>query len=131
MLDLLIVDDEPLVRNLLSSFAASQGWHCAACAAAPEALARLAAEPARLVLSDINMPGMDGVQLARRIKAEWPDIGVVAYTGSVEELDLHPSDFDQVVSKPCPLEELAVILEHHLCRLGWCPASHPAPRAGL
>lgn len=81
---LLIVDDEPLVRNgLLYGF----NWRRinvdaigAACNGL-EAMEKIEQDRPDIVLTDIRMPGMDGLELAARLKDSFPDIKVVFLTG--------------------------------------------------
>jgi CheY-like chemotaxis protein len=75
-----------------------------------DALSWLAhADPPRLVLTDLIMPGMDGVELARRIHADWPHLPIVILTGhSADEVrsgwDVAPQTF--LIQKPLAAEQL-------------------------
>ncbi|SFJ82563.1 two-component system, response regulator YesN [Paenibacillus sp. UNC496MF] len=81
---LLIVDDEPIVRNGLLHFDwESHGFEAVdACGNAREALKWLAdGNEAHVILTDIKMPGMDGVELSNEIRMKYPDLLVVLLTG--------------------------------------------------
>lgn len=80
---MLIVDDEPIVRNGLLSFKWEKlGFEAVhACNNGREALQWLNANPVELVMTDIKMPGIDGIALSERIKELYPDIIVILLTG--------------------------------------------------
>src|SRR5205085_264550 len=115
---ILIVDDEEPVRTL---FAACLGerYLCATAANAEEALVRLAAETYALVLSDISMPGLSGVELLRRIVARYPDTAVIIISGidrTQRVLDaIRLGAFDYLI-KPCELDVLELSVERALER---------------
>lgn len=76
----LIVDDEEPVRNLFASFL-SERYTCSTAANSEEALAHLTRESFALVLSDVIMPGLSGVELLREITTRFPDTAVVMISG--------------------------------------------------
>ncbi|WP_219835773.1 response regulator [Paenibacillus sp. R14(2021)] len=80
---ILIVDDEPIVRNGLVNFAwETFGFECVgACGNGREALEWLNCNAVDVVLTDIKMPGIDGVELSGHIQERYPDILVVLLTG--------------------------------------------------
>jgi len=65
---ILIVDDERLNRQLLEVMLAPEGFHFTSAASGEEALASVAQHPPDLILLDILMPGLDGYQVAGKIK---------------------------------------------------------------
>lgn len=73
---LLIVDDEPAQREALSGFLKKKGFQVFTAADGKEALALIRSQLIDLVLTDLRMPEMDGLELLRRIKAENPEIAV-------------------------------------------------------
>ena len=76
----LVVDDEAMLRRVLVRVLSSAGYEVAEAASGLEALDRLGKQPFELVISDIHMPGMDGVQLLAQVRALYPDVGVVMIT---------------------------------------------------
>ncbi len=67
---ILCIDDDAAMHSLLESLLVVNGYRSLHAASGEEALGMLRAEPADLIILDINMPGMDGFQILRRLKAE-------------------------------------------------------------
>lgn len=115
---LLIVDDEEPVRKLFAS-CLSERYSCATAADAQEALVCLAAEPFALVITDVNMPGLSGVELLRRIVEHFPDTAVIIVSGidrTQRVLDaMRVGAFDYLL-KPCDLDALDLTVERALER---------------
>jgi len=76
----LVVDDEPHLRSILERLLTAEGLVCRSAASGREALRELEREPVELVVSDIRMPEMDGIQLLAEVRRRWPDTGVVMIT---------------------------------------------------
>lgn len=81
---LLAVDDEPNILAALRRLFRATGWRILTAGHAEEALALLAAEPVNAVLSDMRMPGMDGVQLLEHVSQGWPHIARLLLTGQAD-----------------------------------------------
>lgn len=82
---LLIVDDEKDVRDFAANFFRKRKIECTTASHGEEALEKLAKEKADLVLLDISMPGIDGIETLKRIKAYDPGINVIMVTGTKPE----------------------------------------------
>jgi DNA-binding NtrC family response regulator len=79
---ILIVDDEDSVRNVIASLLERSYYETTAVASAEAAMSRLQQDPDYdLVLSDIVMPGTDGLKLLDQISADYPAIPVVLFSG--------------------------------------------------
>jgi DNA-binding NtrC family response regulator len=120
MANLLIVDDEPGMRQLLSHVFGRAGHTVRAAENGGKALELLRQEPADLVVSDVKMPDMNGIELLRRLREFLPDAGVVLMTAFAtvetarEAFKLGADDF---IQKPFDVDELKLIVEKSLERL--------------
>jgi len=114
---ILIVDDERSVRELLAEGLATYGFETRTAAGADEAFEALLGGDIPLVLSDIDMPGQNGLELLARIKKHDPDVEVVMVTGVVDT-DTAIASIRQgatdYVSKPFNLEEVRIVVERTL-----------------
>ncbi len=111
---ILIVDDDKSLREFLEIFLASEGFKTEACHDGMTALSILEKGGIDVVLSDIKMPGMDGVSLLKEIKAKWPKIPVILITAfasldsAIEAMKEGAWDY---VTKPFQIDELKEIIE--------------------
>ncbi len=79
--NILVVDDEIGVRDLMSRWLASGGFHVSAVENADEAISVVHAEPPAVAVCDIRMPGRDGLWLAAQIRQDAPETAVIMATG--------------------------------------------------
>jgi CheY-like chemotaxis protein len=77
----LVIDDDPVVRLSFDRVLTPKGYAVITAKSGEDALERLAREDYDLVYTDIRMPGIDGIEVARRIKAEHPWLPVLIITG--------------------------------------------------
>ena len=114
----LIVDDEETVRNLFGEYL-SQYYSCEKAADAQEALEFLAREPFALVLTDIQMPGLGGIELLRKVTELYIDTAVIIVSvidrtqRVIDAIRVGASDY---IIKPCELDVLALRVERALER---------------
>jgi DNA-binding NtrC family response regulator len=111
---LLIVDDEQSIRKLCRTVGESMGFQCLEAESGDAALALLEEEPAHMVLTDLVMPSMNGLEFLERVKKMLPRTEVAVMTGhgsvesAVQAMKLGAYDY---ISKPfSPLEELRLFL---------------------
>jgi two-component system response regulator PilR (NtrC family) len=120
MANLLIVDDEPGMRQLLSHVFGRANHSVRAAENGAKALELLKQEPADLIVSDVKMPDMNGIELLRRVREFLPDVGVVMMTAFAtvetarEAFKLGADDF---IQKPFDVDEMKLIVEKALERL--------------
>jgi two-component system, NtrC family, response regulator AtoC len=115
----LVIDDERSACELLSAGLSRKGFQVTFRTTAEEALERLAAEDFDVVVTDMNMPGMSGLELCERIAGSRPDVPVVVITGfgSMETavLAIRAGAYD-FITKPFEMDALRLTLEravHH------------------
>jgi two-component system response regulator PilR (NtrC family) len=78
--EILVVDDDEIIRDTLYELL-SEKYHCETAETAEKALSRLEAEPFEVVLTDISMPGVSGVELLRHILERYPKTPVIIISG--------------------------------------------------
>ena len=114
---LLIVDDEPNICRLLVELLSRDDYHIDTCLNGQEGLAKAQARTYDMVLADLKMPGMDGIELIRAVRAGSPDIATVLVTGhaTVETaITALRHGVDDYVTKPFNIEELRKVIHRGL-----------------
>lgn len=109
---ILIVDDQPSIGIVMTTLVAQAG-HSAALTTSGYTAVRMAAElPPELVLLDINMPGIDGYETARRLRERHGDqFPIFAVTADPVDVHLaHKSGFDGVIAKPFSAKKLTDLI---------------------
>ncbi len=105
----LVVDDEPRLRQILVRVMRADGFIVDEAGNGVEAIAQMERHPATLVLTDIEMPQMDGFSLLRELRSRWPDAAVMMISGNgdvqtaVSCLSVGALDY---LTKPFHLEEV-------------------------
>ena len=115
---ILVVDDDERICCVLEQLLVQSGYAVSTCRQASEALEELEKEQIDLVVTDVRLPGMSGVELTKRIIERWADVPVVVMTGyseieiAVEVLKLGASDFIRKPFTPAAIQEsVKVMLE--------------------
>jgi DNA-binding NtrC family response regulator len=117
--DIVIVEDERNIREALATMLAKRGYRTRTAANGEDAAAMLEESPADLVVTDLRMSGMGGLEFLRRVKGKYPDTEVVVMTAygsvetAVEAMRLGAYDY---VTKPIDRERFPVIIEKALER---------------
>jgi len=109
---ILVVDDEKGVRDAMEGILSDFGYEVAVASDGDEALVLLQDSPVDLVLTDLNMPGMDGLSLAKRIKKDSsvPVVLITALDRRSVEPRLEGSAVDSVLYKPFRVDELMAVV---------------------
>ena len=114
----LIVDDEEPIRRLFAG-CLGERYACVTAADAQEALLRVVSEPFALVLADVQMPGLNGIELLRKLTEHFPDTAVIMVSGidrTQRVLDaVRLGAYDYLI-KPCDLGVLELTVERALER---------------
>ncbi len=114
---ILIVDDELSMREFLTILLEREGYEMASAASAADALAHLEKGLFDLVISDVQMPGLNGIELLGRIKSSSPDTAVLMITAfseaeqAVEAMKLGAYDY---IAKPFKIEEVKQLVKNAL-----------------
>ncbi len=114
---ILIVDDDQAIRDLLSEGLSDSGYRCDTACDGAEGLRKVQSNGFELVVSDIDMPEMDGVQFLQEIKKVRPDTEIIMLTGvvdvdtAIQSIRLGASDY---LTKPFNLAEVRITVERAL-----------------
>jgi putative two-component system response regulator len=116
----LVVDDDDWIRDLLCCTLLDFGYCVRKASSAEEALDQLHSSAFDLVLSDVKMPGMDGIALSRCLSQTHPGLPVVLLTGCAE-VELARSALrhgaTDYITKPFDIDSLSIVVERNLERL--------------
>jgi DNA-binding response OmpR family regulator len=121
----LVVDDDPTVSDVVRRYLERAGIDVTLAADGPAALASFAADRPDLVVLDLMLPGIDGLEVCRRMRADDPDVPVVMLTALGEEADRVTGlelGADDYVTKPFSPRELVLRVQSVLRRATRPPA---------
>jgi CheY-like chemotaxis protein len=113
---ILVVDDEAMIRLTLDALLSRRGYRVALAANGEQALAYVAANPVDLVLLDLIMAGMSGLEVAERVHALQPDTAILMLTGSDMLADVEQSGYSFIHKTALPeavLTQIANVLAAH------------------
>ena len=111
---ILVVDDEPVCRRLVADALAK--YDVVDAPDGQEALRNVREQLPDLVITDIRMPDMDGYELLAALRAEAPDLPVLALSGYVSDEDVKEYDFDGFIGKPMDLNKIRQTVKDALAK---------------
>ncbi|MBF0475365.1 MAG: response regulator [Deltaproteobacteria bacterium] len=106
---ILIVDDEEMIRKMLNLFFTENGYKVFLAENAQRALEILKEDRCQVAFLDLNMPGMNGLDLCRKIRTSFPITCIFAITGQASLFELvscRGAGFDDYFTKPFDLKQL-------------------------
>lgn len=114
---ILVVDDDVGAQRALLQVLKKEGYRVEAASSAAQALGKLQEHPADLLITDIRMERMDGMELMRQVRLRWPDVPVIVMTAfaSIDTAirSIHAGAYDYV-SKPYEIDDLRLTVRRAL-----------------
>jgi len=113
----MVVDDESVVRSVVSRSLSAAGYEIIEAESAESALGLLSKTPINIIMTDLQMPGMNGIDLLKSVKVAAPNVGLIVMTAyasvetAVEAMKAGASDY---LTKPLNLDEMALRIERLL-----------------
>ena len=127
----MIVEDEPRLRQMLQRAVRDMEFTVETATSGEEALTRLKESPADILILDLNLPGMSGIELFERVHQSSPHVQGIVLTGygdldsAKRAIRLNIADF---LTKPCTLAEIEAALDRAVRRVA--AAAHPLSVSG-
>jgi CheY-like chemotaxis protein len=117
---ILVVDDEEQIREVFRQAFSKAGYIAQTAESAEEAIEVMGKSPAWILFLDLNLPGMNGVELCRQIRKDWPmaiPYAVTGYASLFELSDCRDAGFEDYFTKPVNLSDLLDAAEHAFKKL--------------
>ena len=133
-MNVLVVEDEPDIRSLIVHHLERDGFRCRAVASGPEALSAVRTAVPDLVVLDLMLPGMDGLEVCRRLRASVATLPIIMLTAKADEVDRIVGlelGADDYVVKPFSPKELVARVRAVLRRAGRRDVTHPLTAGGI
>lgn len=111
----IIVDDDKILLQMLQSGLSMDGYHCETASSAMSALELINRNSFDIMITDINMPEMNGLELTKKVKRLKPEMEIIIMTGLIDNfsydtaIDAGASDF---IKKPFSLKEVIAKIKH-------------------
>jgi len=109
---ILVIDDNTAIRELLRLVLEEEGYEVIEAADGTEGLQRYQATPTDLVITDLQMPGMDGLELLRALQRVVPTPVLMAISGDRDTLTQARRLTPHTFAKPLPLEQVLVTVRN-------------------
>jgi CheY-like chemotaxis protein len=114
---ILVVDDSEEVREVLRELLSRHGYTVVTCPDGESGLTELESRTFDLAMLDLSLPGISGLEVARRLKPRWPSTQVALMTGYGDRMgseDPQAKGVDFVLAKPFSLDQLRSVVDHAL-----------------
>jgi two-component system cell cycle response regulator len=111
----IVVDDDETLLDILKRFLTMQGHDCEVFSSAEAALDHITNKRCDILITDIVLPGMKGLQLTKEVRLSWPDTNVIVMTGFIDDfsydqaIEAGASDF---IKKPFTMHEMMLRIRH-------------------
>lgn len=117
---ILVVDDEEMMRNLLEKILSREGYNIITAENGIQALDILHNEKADIIITDMKMPEMNGFELLKHVKKEFPQVGIIVMTAYGDTYSLKDAlllGADEYITKPFKSYEISLVVERAYWRL--------------
>jgi two-component system chemotaxis response regulator CheY len=115
---ILVVDDDQAIRLLLRAMLERRGHTVVEAKNGDEGLQHYRAAPADLVITDIQMPGMDGLQMIQALRGDFPTAKIIAISGEKSQLAAVQTCSQRTFEKPLYMEEFLDAVQKFACTPG-------------
>ncbi len=119
-ISILIVDDEEMMRALLEKILVREGYQISTAVDGRDALEKLETQQFQMIISDMKMPHIDGFELLKAVKQEYPTTSVIimtAYGDTYSVKDALLLGADEYITKPFKSHEITLIVERCYWRI--------------
>ena len=119
-ISILIVDDQEMMRDMIEKILSREGYRLLAAEDGMHALEILKDEKVDLIISDLKMPRMDGFELLKQVKENYPEIGVIIMTAFGDTYTVKDAlllGADEYITKPFKAYEISLVVERAYWRL--------------
>jgi DNA-binding response OmpR family regulator len=118
---ILLVDDDKVIQFVLTKALSDAGYNVTTAETAEDALEAMAVNPAEVLILDLSLPGMNGVELCREMRKRWPwciVIAVTAFASVYELVSCREAGFEDYFIKPVDMDELMTSVAYAFKKIG-------------
>jgi CheY-like chemotaxis protein len=126
---ILVVDDDQFVRSLLRAVLERQGYSVVEAENGAEGLQAYQAKPTDVVITDIQMPGMDGLEMSIELRRAFPTARIIAISGGKSALNMAKTLVQYTLEKPLCMEELLDTVQQLVSAPGLSGVKHSSVAA--
>ena len=117
---ILVVDDEEMLRKVIHKILTKEGYDVHLASSGTEALEILSREKIDLVITDVKMPEMDGFDLLKQMKENYPKLGIIVMTAFGDAYTVRDAlmlGADEYITKPFKSYEIVMVVERAYWRI--------------